>query len=318
VPICNDLEAAENPVRRLRRLSDASIDAKTKWLRLAVALSHSHSRLEADMNAVVQKLNYDYSFDPDGDHSGANILRMVKMGSKVLEIGAGPGSITRPLKELNDCDIVALEVNPQYIERLQTFCSRVVPADLNNHSWAGKLFAQERFDFVVIADVLEHLAEPLQTLQQATTVLKPDGAVVVSLPHIGHNAIIACLLDYDFAYGEWGLLDRTHVRFFCIKNMMRLVQEAGLKIVDVRFVVKTPEKTEFADRWAALPKQTREMLATNKYGYIYQVVFKAVRQSAPGEAIDIEKIDVPRPKYKPRLFGSKRLGKIATAVGLKV
>lgn len=263
------------------------------------------------------KLNYDYEFDPAGDHAGAQVLRLVEKESKVLEIGAGPGSITRPLKEINDCNIVALEVNSAFVDRLLTFCERVVPADLNDHTWADALFPTERFDAVVIADVLEHLLEPQETLKQVVKLLNPEGAVVVSLPHVGHNVILACLMTHDFEYREWGLLDKTHLRFFAIKNIKRLVDEAGLKIVDVRFVIRRPDQTEFNARWTALSKLTREALSQNKYGLIYQVVFKAVRKEAQGAAVDLETIDIPRPFVKPKLFGSKRLGKLAQSVGLR-
>lgn len=44
----------------------------------------------------------------------------------------------------------------------------------------------------------------------------------LSLPHVGHAAIAGCLIDEDFEYRQWGLLDRTHVRFFGIKNVQNL------------------------------------------------------------------------------------------------
>ena len=42
---------------------------------------------------------YRFSFDTDSDHAGAHILRLIAGADNVLEIGAGPGSITRPLIE---------------------------------------------------------------------------------------------------------------------------------------------------------------------------------------------------------------------------
>ncbi len=266
----------------------------------------------------VETLNYDYSFDPHGDHSGANVLRFVAQNSTVLEIGAGPGSIARPLKELRGCRIVAAEIDPAFIRRLKTFCDEVVPVDLNDTTWHTKHFPTQRFDHVVIADVLEHLVAPLDTLRQAASLLTEDGSVVVSLPHVGNNAIIACLLTYEFDYRDWGLLDRTHIRFFAMKNIVQLVDEAGLKVVDVRFVVKPPEKTEFAKRWKSLPRLTRLALSRNKYGSVYQVVFKAVRKSASVNEVDLETVAIPRNFGNPRLFRSKRVAKLAHALGFPI
>jgi hypothetical protein len=40
---------------------------------------------------------YRFSFDPESDHAGAHILRLIGENKNVLELGAGPGSIARPL-----------------------------------------------------------------------------------------------------------------------------------------------------------------------------------------------------------------------------
>ena len=45
------------------------------------------------------------------------------------------------------------------------------------------------------------------------------------------------MLQEDFEYRNWGLLDRTHIRFFGIKNIQALFENAGLKIVHAEFVV---------------------------------------------------------------------------------
>jgi Methyltransferase domain len=194
----------------------------------------------------------------------------------------------------------------------------VVAIDLNDPTWATKHFPDQRFDHVVIADVLEHLLSPLETLTQAVSLLTEEGSVVVSLPHVGNNGVVACLLTYDFDYRDWGLLDRTHLRFFALKNIVRLVEQAGLKIIDVAFVIKAPEKTEFAERWKSLPVLTRVALSRNKCGNVYQVVFKAVRKSASGRPIDLETAKIPAPAKRRGLFKSKRIRKVARALGIRM
>ncbi len=79
----------------------------------------------------------------------------------------------------------------------------------------------DKFEVIVAADVLEHLYDPWATLRTVRDILDTDGYVVVSLPHIGHNAVIACILQEDFEYQDWGLLDKTHIRFFGIENMQQ-------------------------------------------------------------------------------------------------
>lgn len=264
-------------------------------------------------------LKYDYVFRPDDDHAGAHVLKLVPKGAKVLETGAGAGSITRPLVELNQCKMTALEVDPSYEERLRSLCDRVVFSDLNQIGWSERAFQSERFDAVVIADVLEHLIDPDNTLKEVVGLITEGGSIVMSIPHVANNAIIACLLTGDFDYREYGLLDRTHVRFFAIDNVERLVDQAGLKIVDARFVIKPPKRTEFAKRWSALSVFLRRDLdRTNPYGTIYQFVIRAVPVASPEPKIDLRSRARTENAKRGRAFISPRTRRrVMKMVGLQ-
>jgi 2-polyprenyl-3-methyl-5-hydroxy-6-metoxy-1,4-benzoquinol methylase len=220
---------------------------------------------------------------------------MVGQGKRVLEIGAGPGSITRLLSEHGKCRVTAAELDGEAIVKLRPFCERVYQCDLNSPNWSNLISADEKFEVVVAADVLEHLYDPWSTLRTVITLLGADGYIVISLPHIGHEAVLASLYSGDFSYHEWGLLDRTHIRFFGIRTMQRLCEEAGLKIVDADYLVRNPDQTEFAKSWASAPDDLKRTLAKGPFGRIYQVVIKAVPRSAPGRALDLASLPVPSP-----------------------
>jgi len=234
---------------------------------------------------------YQYDVDLSSDTAPARVIRMTGRGKKVLEIGAGPGSITRHLSGTNGCDVVALEVDPTAIEKLRPFCRKIYASDLNERDWPAVLADEGKFDVVIAADVLEHLYDPLSTLRGMASLLNESGAVILSLPHAGHCVINACLMDEDFEYREWGLLDKTHIRFFGLKNIQSLYANAGLAITDAQFVVRAPEETEFAERWKRLPAKVRDALSSNPYSCIYQVVTKAEPVERAVSAITL--LDVP-------------------------
>ena len=48
---------------------------------------------------------------PESDSAPANVLRFVGFHKKVLEIGAGPGSIARPIAERNNYRVTAVELD---------------------------------------------------------------------------------------------------------------------------------------------------------------------------------------------------------------
>jgi len=239
--------------------------------------------------------NYEYTVDIEGPTAPARVVRMVGKSKRVLEVGAGPGSITKLLKEFGNCRVTGLEIDREAIKKLTPFCERVYEANLNDPAWPDLLSEEPPFEVLVAADVLEHVYNPLEVLQALAALSGEKGQIVISLPHVGHNAIISCLLNEDFEYRDWGLLDRTHIRFFGLKNMQLLFDAAGLKIIDAQFVTTPPEETEFADKWNNLPSEMKEMLAKHPHGHIYQVVVKAVDKAQAGEAMDLISLPVKRP-----------------------
>ena len=220
-------------------------------------------------------MNYEYELDATGDNALAYVLELVGSSKKILEVGAGSGMITKHLVTTKGCDVVALESNPASVEKLKSYVGRVYALDLNGSDWIKGLESEGKFDTVIAADVLEHLYDPWTTLRGMKELLNEAGTIVLSLPHAAHCAIMSCLFEEDFQYGEWGLLDKTHIRFFGLHNIHTLHASAGLAITDARFVMRRPEETEFAERWARLPINIRTALSSNPHGYIYQVVTSA-------------------------------------------
>ncbi len=265
----------------------------------------------------VQRHKYEYQINPDT--AGAKIVRMVGAGKRVLELGSGPGSITRHL-HANGCRVTALELDESAIAIVTEFCEAVYRCDLNDPHWPERIAGTGPFELIVAGDVLEHLYDPWTTLRQMQPMLADDGAVVVSLPHIGHNAVVACLLNEDFEYQPWGLLDRTHIRFWGIKNMQKLFEDAGFRIVEVDFVVRAPEQTEFANRWRKLPDNVRAALEWNRFGNVYQVVLRAVPQRATPRGLDIEAQPVADPArggYSGGARGHPALGYLISFLSLE-
>lgn len=249
-----------------------------------------------------QRHKYEYEVTPN--HAGTKVVRLVGGGKRVLELGSGPGSITRLLKE-NNCRITALELDDKAIEIVSKYCEKVYSCDLNDPKWSSKLSNSDKFEVVVAGDVLEHLYDPWTTLRNLQTLLTDEGYVVVSLPHVAHNAIVASLLTGSFEYQPWGLLDKTHIRFFGIKDIQKLFDDAGFKIVEADFVVKTPAQTEFALCWRQLESITQKVLDSNRFGNIYQVVVKAAPKSSPGKGLQLDMQPIPLPTANSFSAGAK-------------
>jgi len=230
---------------------------------------------------------YDYEVDTSSESASANVVRLVGNGKRVLEVGCGPGSITKILFEQGNCQVTGLELDREAINLVRPFCEAIIEADLNSSNWPRLLDKFPKFDVVVAADVLEHLYDPWQAVKLMSSCINSNGYLVVSLPHIGHAAIASCLITSDFQYRNYGLLDRTHIRFFGLKNIEDLFRQAKLKITEVRYVRKLPEETELAENWSKIPYSLQEKLMEPAHSDIYQVVVKAVPVDFLGTPISL-------------------------------
>lgn len=237
---------------------------------------------------------YDYAVDLESESAGAFVYRMVGKNCRVLELGCGPGSITRLLSEQSGCRVTGLEFDLASVEKARPFCERIYQADLNASDWPAALGHAEPFDAVVAADVLEHLYDPWHTLRQIRKLVKSCGSVILSLPHAGHAALAASFLSGNLAYRDWGLLDRTHIRFFGLRNIEALVHQAGLKIVEASYVRRSPEESELAANWLELPVQLRKALLSLPNTNIYQVVIRAVPAESDKHSIRLGDLEQPR------------------------
>ncbi|MDE2446308.1 MAG: class I SAM-dependent methyltransferase [Alphaproteobacteria bacterium] len=248
--------------------------------------------------------NYSYRVVKDDDSAASAVIRFVKKESLVLDLGAGSGAITKHLVGHNKCDVVAVEVNPASVKKLEKFCKCVHSVDINSADLPKLLGDEPKFDHVLATDVLEHLYDPWLVLKSMKAMLNDTGSIILSLPHAGHSTVVMNFFDGDIEYREWGLMDKTHIRFFGLHNIQQLYASAGLAIVRVHYVLRKPEDTEFASRWKRLPENVRETLGNRPIANIWQVVTEAVpveRAEQPLQMAD----QLPDIGYAPkrRLFG---------------
>jgi O-antigen biosynthesis protein len=217
---------------------------------------------------------YIYQFDPTGDSTAARVVRNVGNGKYVLELGCAYGVMTKVIVEHNNCRVFAVEFDEKSAQYAKPYCEDLAIIDIEAADW-GLLFGEKRFDVIVAADVLEHLRDPVKQLVSLREYLVPDGYIVLSLPNVAHNGIIAELLNEDFRYRETGLLDATHIRFWGAKGIERLLEMSGFAISNIDMTRIEPEQTEFADEWSSLPPWLKMSLSSRQGGNVYQYIVKA-------------------------------------------
>ena len=168
---------------------------------------------------------YRRRFDPDSGDSLARLARWLTPGATVLELGAAAGYFTEWMRG-RGCTVDVVELDPEAARAARPFARRVVVADLDAEGWeaalrqgAGEGEGAPRYDFIVCADVLEHLRDGVRLLARLRPLLAPGGELLLSVPNVAHAAVIAGLLDDRFEYGGEGLLDPTHLRLYTWRSL---------------------------------------------------------------------------------------------------
>ena len=183
------------------------------------------------------------------------ILHWVTPNSRVLEFGPAMGYMTRYMKENLHCSVTAVELSEEMAQYAKKHAEKVVVANLDTDAWEDEV--EGTFDYILFADVLEHLRDPEKVLQLATTFLNPTGSILTSIPNIGHSAVIMSLLDGEFEYSKYGLLDSTHIHFFTRKSIANMMTNCGLGCISERNAITTPGNTElkkfFIQHISAIP-----------------------------------------------------------------
>lgn len=164
-----------------------------------------------------------------------DLLAMLPQGGglRLLELGAGNGATLRAAKSLGLASYTAgvdlVEPSPP--------ASGEPEVDLflsGNAEGAGFELPAGPFDAVLCADVLEHLVDPWRMVERLARSLRPGGVFLSSIPNVrNHRALRAIVLQGDFRYSEAGLLDRSHLRFFCRQNVRELFDRAGLAVESI-------------------------------------------------------------------------------------
>jgi SAM-dependent methyltransferase len=147
------------------------------------------------------------------DFERAELLPFLPDSSRILlDVGCGSGAFGRLLRSLRpEMELWAVEPDQASARAAEDGFDRVLVGQ-----FPDERIPRRRFDVILCADVLEHMASPEAALEAALEAVAPGGVMVASIPNVRHwRAVVWPLLRHGtWTYSERGILDRTHLRFF--------------------------------------------------------------------------------------------------------
>jgi len=177
------------------------------------------------------------------DNDRPEIFRLVDESAKViLDVGCGKGRLGANLRQaMPDRKVLGIEYNEQIAAEAEKVLNSVFVGDLQTIDLP---FHANMFDCMIFADILEHLPDPAAALRKLKPYLKPQGKVICSIPNMRHYTVILKLFLRGWEYEDWGLFDQTHLRFFSLHTMKKMLADEGFQIekIDPRIIASRKMK----------------------------------------------------------------------------
>ena len=158
-----------------------------------------------------------------------NFLSRAKKPSRILDIGAADGYLGEILKQQGHF-LVGLEADSQLAEKARAHYHTLHNTDVESFDFPYR----GEFDYILLADVLEHLRDPCGLLRRVVPCLDRGGEIIVSIPNVAHLFVRLSLMIGRFEYRDRGIFDRTHLRFFTLASMTRMINDASCRILELR------------------------------------------------------------------------------------
>lgn len=163
---------------------------------------------------------------PHGPHQ--IIPQEIKPHKIILDIGCNTGMLGQMLSKNNIID--GIDINKKALKIASVYYRHLFNIDVSNPK---NIHIKQKYDYIIMSDILEHLPHPNLLLSEIKKLLKPHGFIICSLPNIARFEIRLQLLLGKFEYTPAGILNQDHLRFFTKKSAIDLFSQTGYKVVKI-------------------------------------------------------------------------------------
>lgn len=210
---------------------------------------------------------YDVKLGYTSSHTAA--IDAVPEGSKVLDIGCGPGLVARELQG-KGCTVVGLDLR----EPDPANMTRFIRWDLNADTIPEEVF---EYEYILLLDIIEHLENPerfVDMLRRGAKTSRPT--VILTTANVTFLVPRLMFLAGQFNYGKRGILDMTHTRLFTFYTMRDLLEQSGYEIVESRGIpAPFPKALGDGSVARALLRVNEALIRASKPVFSYQMYFAA-------------------------------------------
>jgi len=163
------------------------------------------------------------------------VARLCTPTTSIADFGCGDGGTNGDAATRNGAQYLGMDISDTGLMTAKQRGLNVVKVD----DLASTDLPPDSFDAVFIIEVLEHLFDPLATVQEARRVLRPTGTLVVTVPNCAVWLRRAELTFAGRTHAMGDDLSRSqpwrdpHIRLFTIGSLRDMLSAAGFQNVHV-------------------------------------------------------------------------------------
>ena len=181
-----------------------------------------------------------------------------KESRRILDVGCSVGTLGLQIKQSisYEVEVVGIEIDNDMGKKARSALDNVLIGDVEKID-LKRYFVPKYFDCIILADILEHLKDPWNVLKSLRIFLHDHGVIIASLPNVRHYSTIFSLVFRGYwPYRDRGIHDKSHLRFFTLKNIKELFKEANLEIISIfrnYRIIESPHKCNHYSKFFAVP-----------------------------------------------------------------
>lgn len=157
------------------------------------------------------------------------LIKLVSPSAKkILDIGCNKGGFGFAIKKLQNAEVWGIEPD----QGSATVARERLDHVIADYFHEDNPIPDTYFDLITFNDSLEHMIDPVQALKLAKKKLNTKGKIHCCVPNIRHiDNLEHLIFEKDWHYEESGIRDRTHLRFFTEKSIIKLFKDNGFNII---------------------------------------------------------------------------------------
>ncbi|WP_158638571.1 glycosyltransferase [Metabacillus litoralis] len=197
------------------------------WMRCDVCHHLYANSYPKNLGEILSRSSFDFNLNTNTNLFPiiGNIVSKFKElspGNRMLEVGVGAGEMSAVAKEFL-FDVTGIDIRPVYAENISKLLNiPVYSVDFHEYQ------AENLFDVICMGDVIEHIIDPVSSIEKASSLLNRNGVLWISTPNF-ESAFSLVTKDKD---PMWRIIE--HLNYFSFRSLKKLLEKCNFKIVDYK------------------------------------------------------------------------------------